>query len=396
MENFKTANRLATLGFAFNPFEHLEASSDPYLQEYLVSHDIFSVVWDDSPAFLFAPPGGGKTAMRIYTFRSCWLESGRNNKFPIPYYLPHYFDNSDFGSLEDHLMGITQAGASALLLSVAYRPFLFWGLNHSQQLRLFQFIQHYLPADLFNLLERLEESGSPISVTKTLDQSFTLPNPPSQEEIVKLCKEIKKLDIRSEAGRNFTPYERIDQFGEIIFSDLGFRSAFVLLDGIDGFPNLGEDSAKATMALNPLLDYSNELAKQRIMIKSFLPTDLYLSLQSHRYFAGNFLNAVLEWNVPSLAELLRRRVYVATQGYFGSLDAISSIGIRDIELALAKVVLPLPREAILISRHLLDEVVSHPEKNYLDVSDLEGTLAWYQDVQFSIAASIMPNRILPS
>ena len=49
-------------GFRFDPFEHLEASADSNLNRYLIGYETFSIAWMESPALLFSPPGGGKTA----------------------------------------------------------------------------------------------------------------------------------------------------------------------------------------------------------------------------------------------------------------------------------------------------------------------------------------------
>ncbi|PMP75458.1 MAG: hypothetical protein C0183_19865, partial [Roseiflexus castenholzii] len=49
------------LGLRFDPYIHLEASSDPHLSEYTVNLDIFRTAWDAAPTIMFAPPGGGKT-----------------------------------------------------------------------------------------------------------------------------------------------------------------------------------------------------------------------------------------------------------------------------------------------------------------------------------------------
>ncbi|MBK8050168.1 MAG: hypothetical protein IPK16_25535 [Anaerolineales bacterium] len=51
--------------------------------------------------------------------------------------------------------------------------------------------------------------------------------------------------------------------------------------------------------------------------------------------------------------MIRRRAYVATDGDFGSLDAISSPELRDVETTLARIPKPLPRELIWLVNQLL-------------------------------------------
>src|SRR5215510_6480057 len=78
---------LRELGLRFDPFKYLEASADPRLGDYVIGQEAFAVAWDDAPALVFAPAGGGKTAMRLYATRACWVGLGGAHPFPIPYTL---------------------------------------------------------------------------------------------------------------------------------------------------------------------------------------------------------------------------------------------------------------------------------------------------------------------
>ena len=64
------------IGLRFDPYVHLEASSDPYLSEYTINLEIFRVALDNKPTIIVAPPGGGKTAMRVAVTRTCWFDIG--------------------------------------------------------------------------------------------------------------------------------------------------------------------------------------------------------------------------------------------------------------------------------------------------------------------------------
>src|SRR5574342_11997 len=116
---------LEHFGFQFDPFEHEEASSDPNLNRYLIGHTAFSVAWSETPALIFSPPGGGKTALRIYTARACWTGAGGYQPFPIHYHLPHYFEKSSFSTLDDHLQKIVYSSAIALFLAFSYYPLIY-------------------------------------------------------------------------------------------------------------------------------------------------------------------------------------------------------------------------------------------------------------------------------
>jgi hypothetical protein len=75
------------IGLRFDPYVHLEASGDPHLPEYTVNLDIFRVALDAVPTIIVAPPGGGKTAMRVAVTRTCWFDIGGTYPFPLPYNL---------------------------------------------------------------------------------------------------------------------------------------------------------------------------------------------------------------------------------------------------------------------------------------------------------------------
>src|SRR5262249_41391223 len=103
---------LCELGLRFDPFQHQEASADPHLGDYLVGLETFAVAWDEAPAFVFAPAGGGKTAMRIYATRACWSGIGGSHPFPIPYTLSNHPITSRPPSPAEHQHMIVRAGAS--------------------------------------------------------------------------------------------------------------------------------------------------------------------------------------------------------------------------------------------------------------------------------------------
>jgi hypothetical protein len=86
-----------------------------------------------------------------------------------------------------------------------------------------------------------------------------------------------------------------------------------------------------------------------------------------------------------LAELLRKRIYVASGGEFDSLDAISSPDLRDVETLLATAVTPLPRELLILVRRVLFAYVhrTHTATTYLEPVDIDSALAWYRTQQGS-------------
>ena len=88
---------------------------------------------------------------------------------------------------------------------------------------------------------------------------------------------------------------------------------------------------------------------------------VFLSLETKLVLEKRFSKAVtpkrtstIQWTLALLAEVIRRRVYVASEGAFSSLDAVASPALRDIETILAKVVFLIPQRALKDEREQLD------------------------------------------
>jgi hypothetical protein len=88
----------------------------------------------------------------------------------------------------------------------------------------------------------------------------------------------------------------------------------------------------------------------------------------------------LVWPPNLLAEVIRQRVYVASDGAFDSLNALSSSGLRewDVDMHLVQGVEPLPREVILASARTLQALWHRANQDNLarlDSIDVEVALS---------------------
>ncbi len=361
--------RLSSLGFAFNPFERLEASNDPYISGYLIGHDMFSVAWETAPAALFAPPGGGKTAMRIYTLRACWKSESKYRKFPISYDLPFFANLSELASLEAHQTAIAAAAATDVLLACAYRPDLYLSLTVPKRLNLLSLLRVALPVSLEYILSILAESGDVGQLSDYLDRTYRLPDPPPPEAAAGLGK-VMLQDLEDAAGDLWSGPAQFEALLDFIREDLRFESTLLLLDGVDG-GNLPPGDVQAQFdVIAPLLSQASVWAKANVFLKAFLPADLEVHLAAQaRDFYRQSLRAQIQWDVPKLAEILRRRVYVASQGRFGSLDALSSPALRHVETLIAERARPLPREAIMLANLVLQCYLAR--EGYLEPEDIQ-------------------------
>lgn len=381
-------------GFRFDPFEYDEASRDPHLNRYLIGHDAFSAAWGETPAAIFSPPGGGKTALRIYAARACWTGGGGYQPFPIHYHLPHYFANSNFSTLEDHLQKIVHSSANALFLAFAYYPLILLRTSTSLQTHLVQFVAAWIP-NLDYYLAVLRENHQPDIVAEQLDRSYVLHQSPDASLLNLVCEIFdkhlgeEKLPISSSIH---TVFERVMHW---ITRDLGFRSVYVLLDGVDGFPELASSPGFAAQSLVQLFAKAHEWTASNIFLKGFLPLEIRPHLQKHLEKQWTTLDQVeLKWDAPMLADMLRRRVYAATEGAFASLSAVSALPAgQDLELELARAVNPLPREALTLVRQVLFEYESRWGRNptpakQIQIEDIENAIAWYRSDQAHITKEL--------
>jgi hypothetical protein len=127
-------------------------------------------------------------------------------------------------------------------------------------------------------------------------------------------------------------------------------------------------------------------------VKGFLPSETEQAfVASAPGIASVVRRARLDWTAPMLAELIRRRVYVASGGEFGSLDAVCGPELRDVETALIKA-LPararLPREALVLVRRVMHEYAQRPKAaaGRLASDDIDAAIRWYKTQPVRLAA----------
>lgn len=380
-------------GFRFNPFEHIEASRDPNLNRYLIGHEAFSVAWSESPSMIYSPPGGGKTALRIYTSRACWTGGGGYQPFPIHYHLPHYFKSGDFSTVEDHLEQIVHSGAHALFLAFAYYPLIFIRSSPSLQRQLAQFIFTWIPKIDF-YLDVLRE-GQPDDVAGQLDSSYKLHQASDPTLLPLLLDMLTKYHQEEQAPASLSIQKVFERMVNWITNDLGFRAVYLLLDGVDGFPELASSPGFAAESLAQLFAKAPDWTALHVFVKGFLPQEIRSHLQERlgKHWSA-FSQVDLKWDAALLAEMLRRRVYAATEGEFASLGAVSALPSgQDLELELARAVNPLPREALTLVRQVLFEYETRWGRNptaakQIQNEDIENGIAWYRNEQAHVTKEL--------
>jgi hypothetical protein len=368
------------MGMQFDPFCALNAADDPHLSEYLVGHEIFSHLWGDWISWLFARPGGGKTALRLRTAQACWVGQETNRPFPISYIPPLLSWGHVAPTLDDHLAALSRSGATALLLALAYRPHWLLRLDNSDRRQVREVLDCNLPGPLNLYLARCRQSQSVQSLREVLDPTFAMPDPPDAAMLLQWCDILEAIP---DCTVPLPPAMRWERFKNVILEILNFRTLYILIDGLDAAPETSTDARKIAELLSPLLLFANDWATQKVFLKGFLPLDTQEFLQSgfNSVFTAARMAAV-DWTPALLAEVIRRRVYVASRGAFGSLDAVASPAVRDIETVLAKAVSPLPREMLVLIHRMLEiHVDAEGVEGQIQERDMEQALQWYRGNQ---------------
>lgn len=145
----------------------------------------------------------------------------------------------------------------------------------------------------------------------------------------------------------------------------GAKSIHILVDGLDGF--METQTPNALLAwIEPLLKILETWEQKNIYLKFFLPLDI--SDVSTLTNLHALHTAALTWDDNLLAEVIRRRVFAASERAFDSLDAISAPDVRNVELTLARQLgekEKLPRQMILKCQNLLHKIIEMNQEEIL-------------------------------
>ncbi|MFZ5885623.1 MAG: hypothetical protein ACOYYI_17790 [Chloroflexota bacterium] len=347
------ARGLSAFGFTFDPFEHLDSTKDAHLQEYLVIPPAVQNTLSDQSVAVFAQPGGGKSALRIYTAN--FYKDSRGVRFPITYVSEDYSTKSKF-----HFEGMKRSLARAAFMYLASYPDLFFDLSSEHKKRLKGLLLE-LPFGLDFNLRLLTESRFLSDLEAVLGTPAFSSLPALDRAHHQLARELEKE----------TPTKSLalaDCFA-LLHDAFGAKSIHILIDGLDGF--METRSPQALLAwIEPLLNVLEAWEKKNIYLKFFLPLDIS---DAPALTHSSSLRAVsLTWDDNLLAEVVRRRVFVASRGAFDSLDAISAPDVRNVELTLARQLgekEKLPRRIIIKSRELLKNIIA-ANKEEISLEDL--------------------------
>ncbi len=305
-------------GLQFDPFAHLDSTRDANLYKYLVIPKAVEIAWEEAPIAILSQPGAGKSALRLYT--EMVYGGTRGVKLAVPY-IPDTFDASP----EFHFFALRGALARAVANYILSYPDSFLQFNEKKK-REIKSLLVYLPFDLDFFLEIAQSSMS----LAELETQLGVRSISGIERIGKAHVEMFKILRHLVVGQAEQGLPELFEQVREIFS---IKTLHILMDGADGFIETTDNQALVNW-IRPLIDSVEDWGKRQTYLKFFLPLDL--SNYAETFTHAGVQTATLNWDDSLLAEVIRRRLYVASGGAFDSLDALSTPDLRNVELRLAQ------------------------------------------------------------
>lgn len=371
------------LGLQFDPFEHLDGGADPHLPEYLVDHGAFAALWGDWSTFLFAPPGGGKTAFRVRLMRACRVGQDGRQIFPILFRPPRPRREGEPLEESEFFNALLRDAGTGLLFQLAYQPHRFLELSLPSRWKVRQVLEETLPAPLQYYLLQLKDAGSLIPLAQAFDPTAReLPSEPLPPTIRLFCEAL------SENGRAFLkPYilalggsseEQFEAFTDLLFGTLKYESVYLLVDGADAYTQVPQFIPPM---IELLLKRISRLEAQKVFPKFFLPDDV-APLLDRSLLTEPTKTAIIQWDREALIAIVRERLSVASEGMYDGLDAITTADApRPAEMYLAEAVHPVvPREMLALTQRVFTEhILRVGPYGRLERRDFEDALRWYRE-----------------
>jgi hypothetical protein len=270
-----------------------------------------------------------------------------------------------------------------MLLVLAYRPERFLRLDDLVRQKLAFTLQATLRRELLRDLRQLGRTGDLAAWHKRLDRHFPHLEQPSPQALQHLCADLIAI-LEQPGGQAWTPPDALNSLFNLAREALHFRAVYVMVDGLDATESTVTQPDLAAQWLDALLEKAPNWRKQGVVLKCFLPAEIAHSVDKRivkkRLAHSVFTTARLEWSPALLAELIRSRMFVASEGRLQSLSALFDESLLDVDELLAGAARPLPRDVIQLTQRVLVQARQRLEGHVglLSRVDVEDALAWYR------------------
>jgi len=351
---------LTSLGLTPEPFLHLQALQDRRLREYMVVFDLSWAVLGDQNSIFWAPPGGGKSALRMYLMQNCWAMLG--SPHPLPVYVtpqrPSDLVVDSEAVLMELLLRSTVASLGAGLL---YQPSRLRDLSVRQRRFLGRCFRSYLAAAPEYLLQRLRDSGSAAEFADVLAPNYwvhvSMPDS-AHTRMFAAFLENAAVEASCQPRTLETLESVLEELIDLICGPLQFRSVLLLVDAVDtfsGFAAMRSEVARWLYGIGELIR-----PRPQVWLKAFMASDprypierLLSSRPDGLPIADHY---TLHWTQERLIEMLQLRIRVASGNRLATFDAFTGPDfVEGLETLLVGRVPRRPRDVLRLTQQTLRE-----------------------------------------
>lgn len=346
---------LHNLGFKVDPFAKTNADDEELLESYFIEPPFFKAVYGDlatpKSAVVFAPRGGGKTALK----RKLELSSLTDNFLCVTY--------NQFGvtglslkeiDLQYHCKNIARLLLVAILSAAAevgINP-----LSDDDRHLIYLLTKEYLSEiDSTELKSAIQSVQNLSDKAKEWWNKFTGPIGIVLNALLsRIGLGTAELEqFKTTGGKLGQLIEQIDLLGQLA-TKLGYRCIYVLIDKVDENALTGVASSSFKF-IKPLVSDLQLLELSRFGFKFFLWDML---IDDYRSVArpDRVKYYTLRWEVTQLSEMLSRRLKAHSGDRVASLATISAPDVREtIDRTVALFSQGSPRNTVRICKEILDQ-----------------------------------------
>lgn len=345
---------LRNLGFTEDPFAKTNADEEELLKSYFIEPPFFKAVYGDlstpKSAVVFAPRGGGKTALK----RMIELSS-LGDPFMCVTYNQFNVAGLRLGSidLDYHLENIVRLLLVAVLSAAADRGI--GGLSSDDRHIIYLLAKEYLSEiDTTELKSAIQSVQNLTDKAKEWWNKFTGPLGLILNAVLtKIGLGTTEIEKFSAAGGRLG--QRVDQMQVLgsLAIKLGFRCIYILVDKVDENVLTGKASSSFRF-ISPLVSDLQVLELPGFGFKFFLWDML---IDDYRAVArpDRVKYYTLRWEVAQLREMLSKRLKAHSGDRVTALSTISAGRSEDIDWAVALFSQGSPRNTIRLCKEILDQ-----------------------------------------
>lgn len=265
-----------------------------------------------------------------------------------------------------------QAGAHELFLRFAYHPQEFLQLSLKDQQHVVALLRAWLRPSFEHVLEQVTNSESLVRLALSYDATARWPNPPDETALRSFCQALTDVALSKDPPASPPTW---DEYIGLIIVRLGFEAIYLLVDGVDAYPETFEQPVRTWGLLQPLLDRVDAYAKRGVFLKAFLPVEM----EDTCPLTEGVTWGTIQWSADSLRLLLRRRMEAASGMAPAGLNMLGDPGLFDLEERVIQAIRPSPRDALrFVERIFLEHVRRQGREGRLNDEDFRAAEEWYK------------------